>query len=78
MRSLPSLTVTGYIFNNFVHPYENRFITVREAARLQGFPDELKFEGTLTSTQLQVAYCINVREDYKELVHEASQKTSRY
>ncbi|MFN7656620.1 MAG: sugar ABC transporter permease, partial [Dolichospermum sp.] len=28
----PSLTVTGYIFNKFVHPYEDRFITVREAA----------------------------------------------
>ncbi|WP_396034806.1 DNA cytosine methyltransferase [Candidatus Cyanaurora vandensis] len=47
----PSLTVTAYIFNKFVHPYENRFISVREAARLQGFPDTLKFEGTLTSTQ---------------------------
>ncbi|MCA9959226.1 MAG: DNA cytosine methyltransferase, partial [Anaerolineales bacterium] len=31
----PSLTVTGYIFNKFVHPYEDRFITPREAARLQ-------------------------------------------
>ncbi|MCA1992612.1 MAG: DNA (cytosine-5-)-methyltransferase [Coleofasciculus sp. S288] len=56
----PSLTVTGYIFNKFVHPYENRFITVREAARLQGFPDRLKFEGTLTSTQLQVGNAVPV------------------
>lgn len=56
----PSLTVTGYIFNKFVHPYENRFITVREAARLQGFPDDLKFEGTLTSTQLQVGNAVPV------------------
>lgn len=56
----PSLTVTGYVFNKFVHPYENRFITVREAARLQGFPDYLKFEGTLTSTQLQVGNAVPV------------------
>jgi DNA (cytosine-5)-methyltransferase 1 len=56
----PSLTVTGYVFNKFVHPYENRFITVREAARLQGFPDRLKFEGTLTSTQLQVGNAVPV------------------
>ncbi|MFB2924096.1 MULTISPECIES: DNA (cytosine-5-)-methyltransferase [Aerosakkonema] len=56
----PSLTVTGYIFNKFVHPYENRFITVREAARLQGLPDNLKFEGTLTSTQLQVGNAVPV------------------
>lgn len=46
----PSLTVTGFIFNKFVHPFENRYITVREAARLQGFPDKLEFVGSLTST----------------------------
>ena len=56
----PSLTVTGYIFNKFVHPFENRFITVREAARLQGFPDTLKFEGTLTSTQQQIGNAVPV------------------
>jgi site-specific DNA-cytosine methylase len=48
----PSLTVTGFIFNKFVHPYENRFISAREAARLQGFPDDIEFKGSLTSTQL--------------------------
>ena len=56
----PSLTVTGYIFNKFVHPFENRFITVREAARLQGFPDTLLFKGTLTSTQQQVGNAVPV------------------
>lgn len=56
----PSLTVTGYIFNKFVHPYENRFITPREAARLQGFPDELEFKGTLGSTQLQVGNAVPI------------------
>jgi DNA (cytosine-5)-methyltransferase 1 len=50
----PSLTVTGYIFNKFVHPFENRFITPREAARLQGFPDEIEFKGTLSSVQRQI------------------------
>lgn len=58
--SQPSLTVTGYVFNKFVHPYENRFITVREAARLQGFPDDLVFQGSLTSTQLQVGNAVPV------------------
>ncbi len=56
----PSLTVTAYIFNKFVHPFENRFVTVREAARLQGFPDSLHFQGTLTSTQLQVGNAVPV------------------
>jgi len=70
----PSLTVTGYIFNKFVHPYENRFITVREAARLQGFPDSLKFEGTLTSTQLQVGNAVPVslaKAVFEHLVNQA-------
>ncbi len=56
----PSLTVTAYIFNKFVHPFEDRFITVREAARLQGLPDTLHLEGTLTSTQLQVGNAVPV------------------
>lgn len=54
----PSLTVTGYIFNKFVHPHEDRYITVREAARLQGFPDTAVFEGGLGSTQLQVGNAV--------------------
>lgn len=57
----PSLTVTGFIFNKFVHPFENRFISVREAARLQGFPDEFEFCGTLTSTQQQVGNAVPVQ-----------------
>ena len=57
----PSLTVTGFIFNKFVHPHENRFVTVREAARLQGFPDTLEFVGTLTSTQRQVGNAVPVQ-----------------
>lgn len=56
----PSLTVTGYIFNKFVHPFENRFVTVREAARLQGFPDFVEFKGSLTSTQQQVGNAVPV------------------
>lgn len=59
--SKPSLTVTGYIFNKFVHPFENRFISVREAARLQGFPDDLKFHGSLTSTQKQVGNAVPIQ-----------------
>lgn len=56
----PSLTVTGYIYNKFVHPFENRFITPREAARLQGFPDNLEFKGTLTSVQQQIGDAVPI------------------
>lgn len=57
----PSLTVTGFVFNKFVHPSENRFITVREAARLQGFPDDFSFCGSLTSTQQQVGNAVPIQ-----------------
>lgn len=56
----PSLTVTGYIFNKFVHPFENRFITPREAARLQGFPDDYEFFGNLTSIQQQIGDAVPI------------------
>ena len=56
----PSLTVTGFVFNKFVHPFENRYITVREAARLQDFPDELTFKGSLGSTQQQIGNAVPV------------------
>lgn len=57
----PSLTVTGFVFNKFVHPYEDRFITPREAARLQGFPDNFLFSGCLTSVQRQVGNAVPVQ-----------------
>ncbi|MFO0055974.1 MAG: DNA cytosine methyltransferase, partial [Dolichospermum sp.] len=71
----PSLTVTGYIFNKFVHPYEDRFITVREAARLQGLPDDLQLQGTLTSSQLQVGNAVPVplaKAVFQQLVKQAN------
>ena len=57
----PSLTVTGFIFNKFVHPLENRYITPREAARLQGFPDDFIFLGSLTSIQRQIGNAVPVQ-----------------
>lgn len=57
----PALTVTGYIFNKFAHPYEDRYITPREAARLQDFPDTFLFEGTLSSVRQQIGNAVPVR-----------------
>jgi len=73
---MPSLTVTAYIFNKFVHPYENRYISVREAARLQGFSDGLEFKGTLTSTQLQVGNAVPVplaKAVFRQIIQHADQ-----
>lgn len=56
----PSNTVTAYIFNKFAHPFEDRYITPREAARLQQFPDEHEFAGPITSVQLQIGNAVPV------------------
>ena len=42
----------------FSHPYLNRAITVREAARIQSFPDSFIFEGTKSSQMKQVGNAV--------------------
>lgn len=41
----PSVTVTSHCLDELAHPFDNRLVTVREAARLQGFPDAFQFTG---------------------------------
>ena len=41
----PSFTVTSHCLDEILHPYKNRAITPREAARLQSFPDWYHFAG---------------------------------
>lgn len=41
----PAPTVTSHCLDEFVHPAENRALTVRECARLQSFPDCYDFAG---------------------------------
>lgn len=57
----PSPTITAYIFNKFVHPIENRYITPREAACLQDFPIDYAFCGTLTQVQKQIGNAVPVK-----------------
>lgn len=42
----PSPTVTRSGYRDFIHPYEDRMLTVRELACLQTFPLEWEFIGT--------------------------------
>ena len=42
----------------FTHPFLNRAITVREAARIQSFPDSFKFTGNKGSQMKQVGNAV--------------------
>jgi DNA (cytosine-5)-methyltransferase 1 len=48
----PSLTITGAATREFIHPEANRPLTIREAARIQTFPDDFRFLGN-TSEKIQ-------------------------
>ena len=55
----PSVTIdTGNAHSNYYHPLYNRIPTVREAARLQSFPDSFIFFGTKTDQYKQVGNAV--------------------
>lgn len=56
--SEPALTITGSSTSEFVHPHENRMLTVRECARIQTFPDTFTFIGTDTQQEQQIGNAI--------------------
>lgn len=59
-RPSPTITTRCISFSNgrFGHPEYHRAITVREAARLQGFPDHFVFEGGIKETARQVGNAV--------------------
>jgi len=54
----PSVTIANFRKNMLIHPTENRGLSVREAARLQSFPDHFVFKGTISQQQQQVANAV--------------------
>jgi len=58
----PSVTITvNFCFpgsNKCIHPYQNRALTPREAARLQGFEDSYLFKGTRNQVVKQIGNAV--------------------
>ena len=54
----PSLTITGAAVREFIHPEDNRPLTLRECARIQTFPDWFRFQGNTSERIKQIGNAI--------------------
>ncbi|NWF95898.1 MAG: DNA cytosine methyltransferase [Candidatus Thorarchaeota archaeon] len=61
-RDAPSPTVNTFFHRpgngSFVHPVQDRMISLREAARLQSFPDSFRFVGPRSSVYRQIGNAV--------------------
>lgn len=56
-----SRSITAHIAKDgywYIHPWENRTLTVREAARIQTFPDRFRFAGTRSDAFKQIGNAV--------------------
>ena len=59
----PTLTTgcTDITRGRFAHPEDDRAITLREAARLQTFPDNYKFDGNPSKIATQIGNAVPMK-----------------
>ena len=56
----PSVTITNFRKAMIIHPRQDRLLSVREAARIQSFPDRFEFRGGMSDMQQQVSDAVPV------------------
>ena len=54
----PSVVISNYRKSMLIHPYQHRGLSVREAARIQSFPDDFKFFGPISHIQQQIGNAV--------------------
>ena len=54
----PCKAITSGARAEFVHPHEDRYLTLRECARIQGFPDDFEFVGRQADLALLIGNAV--------------------
>ena len=58
LADTPSKAITGGALSEFLHPSENRNLTLRECARIQTFSDQFAFRGTCAEQALLIGNAV--------------------